>query len=285
VLWLVVTMSSLLVGMVALGPAPSAVEGGRAASRLLLELPEWALTLAMTSAFSAVMLAFAYLIALARRRRKDDDLERGLRGVLFLFLLLAFAALWREGPLEGILSPLGRSPSSSGQSGLSDLGLPSASMPAFSVVVAALMVGAGLTSLALVCWLLFGERLTEWWRGSAGAPREPLGAAVEESLDDLHLEPDPRRAIIRCYRRFEVALAESRVARAPWQTPMEFMREALGRLPLPAEAVRRLTGLFELARFSDEPMAPEHREAAWASLSDIRGELDRHAREARAGAG
>jgi hypothetical protein len=66
---------------------------------------------------------------------------------------------------------------------------------------------------------------------------------------------------------------------------MEFMREALGRLPLPAEAVRRLTGLFELARFSDEPMAPEHREAAWASLSDIRGELDRHAREARAGAG
>jgi uncharacterized protein DUF4129 len=79
---------------------------------------------------------------------------------------------------------------------------------------------------------------------------------------------------VRCYRRFEQALARSAVARAPWQTPMELMREALGRLPLPAPPVSRLTRLFERARFSEEPMTAEDRDAAWDDLRAIRASLE-----------
>ena len=101
-----------------------------------------------------------------------------------------------------------------------------------------------------------------------------LAAAVEESLDDLRQEPDARTAILRIYRHFERALAGAAVPRRPWQTPTEFMRAVLGRLPLPTSPVHRLTGLFELARFSRHPVGEAERDSAWRCLSEIRAALD-----------
>ena len=98
----------------------------------------------------------------------------------------------------------------------------------------------------------------------------PLEAAVDDSVEDLRAEPDARRAIVRCYARFERAAAASGVERKPWSTPMEFMREALRRLPLPRTAVPTLTGLFELARFSHHPLGPSERDRALAALDEIR---------------
>ena len=106
-------------------------------------------------------------------------------------------------------------------------------------------------------WVAFGDRLARRDERRRGPGRAlPLAAAVEDSLEDLRAEPDPRRAIIRCYARFERAAADSGVERKPWLTPMEFMREALRRLPLPRAAVPTLTGLFELARFSHHALGP-----------------------------
>jgi hypothetical protein len=51
------------------------------------------------------------------------------------------------------------------------------------------------------------------------------------------------------------------------------MQEALSRLPLPPGSVHRLTGLFELSRFSDEPLGPADRDAAWESLLEIKASL------------
>ena len=131
---------------------------------------------------------------------------------------------------------------------------PAISLPFFTGVVGALFIGAAIASLGIACLVLFGDRLAEWW-GRTHGQRHPLAAAVDESLDDLGGEVDARLAIIRCYRRFEHVLASSRFPRAPWQTPLEFMRDALARLPLPPVAVERLTRLFERARFSNEPLA------------------------------
>jgi hypothetical protein len=104
---------------------------------------------------------------------------------------------------------------------------------------------------------------------------------VEESLDDLHLEGDARRAIVRCYARFERAAAAAGLPRRPWLTPGEFMREALARLPLPRAAVPTLTGLFELARFSDRPLGARERDRAVDALTEIRRAMDASARDAR----
>ena len=98
---------------------------------------------------------------------------------------------------------------------------------------------------------------------------------------DLRTEPDARLAIIRAYGRFERALAGARAPRAVWQTPAEFMRTTLARLPVAAAPVRRLTALFEIARFSAHPVEPEARDAACDCLDEIGAALEEDAARAR----
>jgi len=133
-----------------------------------------------------------------------------------------------------------------------------------------LALGAALGALGLALWVALADRPGSGDRGDAASPPAPLEIAVEEGLDDLRSEPDARRAIIRCYARFERAAASSGVERRPWLTPMEFMREVLMRLPAPQAAVPGLTRLFELARFSDHALGTAERDRALEALDDIR---------------
>lgn len=137
----------------------------------------------------------------------------------------------------------------------------------------ALLIGFG--SLGFVLWLWLGDRLL---RRDADAPeafRALVAGAVDDSFDDLRLEPEARAAIIKTYRHFERALAAAELPRRPWQTPTEFMRIALLRLLLPEMAVANLTQLFERARFSRHQLDTADREAAWRALSEIRAAVGR----------
>ena len=153
----------------------------------------------------------------------------------------------------------------------------------FTWVFGVLALAAGATALGFAVWLTSGDRLTAWWqRRTEAALEEPPAAlvqAVDDSREDLRTEGDARRAIIRCYARFERAAAAGGIQRRPWQTPMEFMRDVLSRLSGPAAAVRALTALFELARFSDRPLGSNERDRALDALDDIRTALDDRERE------
>jgi hypothetical protein len=273
--WLAVALGGLLVGVVALSSEPGHDGSDSPASRLLIALPHEVVTLASIAGLLAILLWFAFLLALARRRGKDGEVERALWGALFFSLIVTAVAFWHRDVPEGLLFRW-----SGRQAATDQLAVPAGpepptvSLPLFTGAVSALMIVAALASLGLAGLVLFGDRLAEWWGRPATAGRRPLAVAVEESLDDLLGEGDARLAIIRCYRRFEDALARSRVPRAPWQTPLEFMRDALARLPLPSDAVERLTRLFERARFGNEPLAPVDRDAAWGSLLEIRRSLE-----------
>jgi hypothetical protein len=107
--------------------------------------------------------------------------------------------------------------------------------------------------------------------GRSGA--EELAAALDESLDDLHAEPDLRRAIVAAYARMETALAAAGYARRPAEAPREYLERVLLSLDTSATAVRRLTDLFEWARFSHHEPEPGMRDEAIASLADVRDEL------------
>ncbi len=138
-------------------------------------------------------------------------------------------------------------------------------------VFGSLAVMAGLGALGLALWSALGDRLAPDREDADPAmPGAPLQTAVEESLDDLRAEGDPRRAIVRCYARFERVAADSGLERRPWLTPTEFMREVLARLSLPRAAVPTLTGLFELARFSHHPLGASERDRAVDALHEIR---------------
>ncbi len=203
--------------------------------------------------------------------RRVPTWVRALRQIAGLLYFAALAyALSRGGvSLDAILA-LGAGAGSAGGTALA--GAAAESAPALVTwSFAVLAVFAGLGALGLALWVSLGARLARRDEDDEGpAAPSPLEAAVDDSVDDLRAEPDPRRAIVRCYARFERAAAASGVERKPWSTPMEFMREALRRLPLPRTAVPTLTGLFELARFSHHPLGPSERDRALAALDEIR---------------
>ncbi len=154
--------------------------------------------------------------------------------------------------------------------------IPVVALPSLGWTFGLLALAVALLTLTVALLLLFGDRLIAWWaRREMAETAEPFVEAVDDSLDDLADEPDPRAAIIKCYRRFEQAAARARVRRAPWQTAEEFMHDARRRLPLPDLAVERLTRLFEVARFSHHAVWPVERDLARACLEDIRTALAR----------
>jgi hypothetical protein len=102
---------------------------------------------------------------------------------------------------------------------------------------------------------------------------EEIVRAVDDSIHDIEAEPNARRAIIRAYARMEGALARSGVPRRPSETPFEYIEGALRRLMVPAEPVRSLTGLFEVARFSDRHLDATAKQRAIDCLLEVRFSL------------
>ena len=283
--------ASFVVGLTALlrmaSPAPEASD----AVMRVIRLPE-SLTVAIATLFGLTTLVlFAHTIRRALRPPKEEDelgqrlttgppqpaWVRAIMRMLPLAYLLAGAYLLWNGfiPIANIMV-LGQGSGaaiSDAFSKTAPLSAPSLLNWTFGLVALATALGA----LVVVTLVTFGDRLLAWW-DTAEPPDEelavPLSEVVDESLDDLRADPDARRAIIGCYRKFERVTAGSRLERKPWWTPMEFMREALRRLPLPPAPVRTLTGLFELARFSQHALGPAERDRALAALLDIKASLE-----------
>jgi hypothetical protein len=104
-------------------------------------------------------------------------------------------------------------------------------------------------------------------------PPEVLAAALDESLDDLRTDPDLRRAIIAAYARMEKALAAAGIPRHHAEAPLEYVERALYSLDTSADAILRLTDLFQWARFSQHEPDPSMRDEAVDALIAVRDEL------------
>lgn len=122
-----------------------------------------------------------------------------------------------------------------------------------------------------------------WWSGRSrrrargelgGGPlADALAAAVDESLDDLRAEPDPRRAVIAAYVRLERVLAGYGLPRKASEAPLEYLGRMLGEFSVSPPAARRLTNLFERAKFSQHAVGPEMKEQAIGALETVRDDL------------
>jgi hypothetical protein len=134
------------------------------------------------------------------------------------------------------------------------------------VVVLGLLLGLGVLAAAARSRLGRGG-------GQRRAAPEVLAAALDQSLDDLRSDPDLRRAIIAAYARMETALAAAGLPREPAEAPLEYVERALLSVDASAEAVRRLTDLFEWARFSQHEPEPSMRDEAVDALVAVRDEL------------
>jgi hypothetical protein len=153
---------------------------------------------------------------------------------------------------------------------------PASQAPGFAWTLFVLAALVGLGMLGGGAWILFGERIERWWYGITftDETRRALLEAVEISLDDLLHEPNPRRAVIACYHRLELVLSQHGLPRAPWQTPLEYLRVALQRFHLPAPRLQGLRTLFELAKFSAHPLGESEKHLAIAALREAKTALE-----------
>jgi Domain of unknown function (DUF4129) len=271
------------------GPLPSpGVEPG---GSLAVRLPD----AVRMSVLALLALSAVLLLAIQRPRRPTEDDPLGSRAPqrrrtsvllsllpLIVLLGVAWYLVWTRWsgepshPIERAMTAL---------AGLLDLiaqyRKPATSVPFFDLTITLLVLLFALTLFALLVIVALAERIEKWWAarnaGATSTPPEPL----DERVDDPRAERDPRVAIVRAYARFERVLAAARAPRSPWQTPAEFMRTTLVRLPVPASSVQRLTTLFELARFSDRPLGVDARDAACDSLDAITAALDAETPRAR----
>jgi hypothetical protein len=122
----------------------------------------------------------------------------------------------------------------------------------------------------------YGAWRTRIRRRPGVGPRRPPtadpAAAVDDALDALDRETDPRRAIIAAYVRMERALDRAGLGRREHEVPREYLARVTGALRGDARAARRLTALYEEARFSVHPMDEGMRADAVEALRALRAE-------------
>ena len=188
--------------------------------------------------------------------------------VVFIFVILFIAVRWGH---PGHNPPLRRCECAGGKSN-SQKAPPAHQqyephfqwLPVF--IIGSLVVGIG-GAMAIFALRRRREELEE-------APaRETLAEVLNETLDDLRSEPDPRKAVIGAYAKMERTLAARGFPRHEHEAPLEYLGRILGIIEGSAHSARRLTRLFERARFSPHDVDQKMKEDAIESLVGLRAQL------------
>lgn len=103
--------------------------------------------------------------------------------------------------------------------------------------------------------------------------RKALAQILDDTLDDLRAEKDPRKAVIAAYSRMEQSLASFGLPRRPFEAPAEYLGRVLEELHAGSASARRLTHLFERAKFSQHTIDAEMKEEAIDAVVALREDL------------
>ena len=262
----------MLVVVVGLASRPDGGGGrvllGQDPARVILDSVFYLLIAAALLGLALVVWAFwprqgEELPRLPRRRRP-------LAAVVSSLLLVALVLALRSRRLGSLPT---FNPGQQGGQG----GLPSVTAPGGS---GGAPPGVDWTALIIVAGVLAVAALLIWRALRTGSPvRSPRAAipAMQEVLDDavedVLGEADPRRAVIAAWTRMERVLARYGLPRDPAEAPFEYATRASAGLAVEVFSLERLAGLFEWARFSLNEVTPAMREEALHGLLTVRDEL------------
>jgi hypothetical protein len=260
-------------GVVAIAARGSTSTGGGGARRASDTLLDVFLTLYVVALIAGAVFVL-YLLTLRRKMMAAAGASprRHGRDLIALAVLVAAALLVGRDLAGRTVSPQTTLPEAPTADVRPVEASEDAYRPEFAWIPAIVTVG-------LIALAVFGV----WWserarrrargelRGSLFA--DALAAAVDESLDDLRAEPDPRRAVIAAYARLERVLASHGLPRHPAEAPLEYLRRMLAELSVSPAAARSLTELFERAKFSQHAVGQEMKEQAIRALETVRDDL------------
>jgi membrane protease YdiL (CAAX protease family) len=100
-----------------------------------------------------------------------------------------------------------------------------------------------------------------------------LAEFLDQTLDDIRGEADPRRAVIAAYARMELILSAHGLPRRPSEAPLEYLSRVLLEIRVSELAVRKLTALYERAKFSEHEIDATMKEEAIDALESLRDDL------------
>jgi hypothetical protein len=135
------------------------------------------------------------------------------------------------------------------------------------------LVILGLIAATVAAFTISSRRRRQAQGDDDAAVAEQLADVLEETLDDLRGEPDPRRAVIAAYARLERSFAAAGVPRRAQETAVEYVPRALAGLEVDPAPVRTLTDLFTTAKFSHHAVDEGMKLDAISALEGIRDEL------------
>jgi hypothetical protein len=144
--------------------------------------------------------------------------------------------------------------------------------PGFSWYAAAVTLALVVAVLANAA-ILVAKRRREEPDAEDAELAATLARVLDDTLDDLRRETDPRRAVIAAYARMEATLGAYGLPRDPAEAPLEYLARVLRELRVRAAAALDLTTLFERAKFSTHEIDPAMKEEAIAALITVREEL------------
>ncbi len=139
-------------------------------------------------------------------------------------------------------------------------------------VIWPLAIGLAVLIAAVIVAVIVIDRRRSRMDERSPAEREELARALDEAIDDLRRDPDPRRAVIAAYARMEQALTVYGLPRKPSEAPYEYLHRVARELEA-ERPVAALTELFEVAKFSEHAVDETMRGRAIDALTAVRAEV------------
>ena len=134
-------------------------------------------------------------------------------------------------------------------------------------------------AIAIVLGLILAAAFVAWralMKSGPGRNRSPLRslqALLDDAIEDVLTEADPRRAVIAAWAGLERVLASHMLPRRAAEAPFEFVARAEAELGIDGTSIRRLAALYEWARFSLNEVTPAMRDEALGGLLQVRDGL------------
>lgn len=230
-----------------------------------------------------------FLVYQFRQGRSPFPAQVVVGFILVLLLLVGFVALSHL--FTGTTAPSGNStaPASSNQTGSSPTNTthgiltgPGGSIQTLGLTIPVWLLGvlAAIAAIAVgyvaLPWVTSLRSRAQGEADPAGGPsRTELRRILSRSLAEITETPaDPRPAIIELYGRL-LGLLGPMVGGVDFDTPTEIQLRHLTRLGVGAATAESLTRLFEIARYSSQPLGADDRERARAAIAEAMHELDR----------
>jgi Domain of unknown function (DUF4129) len=234
-------------------------------------------------AFTVFLILFVAMIPvtvyawLMRARRGEgvkrlSPAKRFVRSILFVavFSILVFIRHWLHLHFHVPGQRVAHVGAHQAKGKLARQHVPTDASPSFEWTV--LWVALGLLAVGMVSALYLWRRYRVQLPPLQDFPdlSQDVAESIDDAIDDLEREPDPRRAVIAAYARMERVLGKHGLQRRRSETAVEYMRRVLLGLTESGAAVERLTSLFERAKFSLHEIDEQMKAEAIGALREIR---------------